>query len=741
MAKLLNLRWGVSDDPAVLQPSLQDCLETLLSRCELLAANVIEGLLVGSEAQGPRRNPALQQPVVRTAIEALRAGQAQVCSDFRAALTRLVYEGGGRDQRTKEPLRFDDLHLLDDSTLDESIEQARAEQEVARMVDDVLPPLDALVSTLLGWRTVQPGLNPVRPEVFVQALQASLWSRLAEPAVREALVVPCAGLLGVQLRTLYREMADWLGSTGVEPAPPAAGRRGAAVADSPVSRSVAKTLLTLERLRKLLAGDFDAPSTPPEFLHTVPASLSLLQEMGQVDALVQRLEQARAERGDGTAAVHAPAAVESPRLGRQLGEQVIRLLFDNLAREGRLVAEYRRQLRVLEPAIVRLAEDDSRFFSDPRHPARELLQQMTQRSMAFCSESDPGWQQFVASIEAVVARLAAADAPEAAEFGSALAQLQEQWERHDAVALRRREEAARALVHAEQRNLLAQRLAEEFEQVLAGTEVPEFVADFLKTSWCHVVAEDKLRRLDGADDALGLRALVDELAWSVQPAPARRGRLQRLAQLIPGMVARLRVGMRSIDYPPELAERFFERLGALHASALKDGRDAASRSAAEQAREAPSEFGPSAFDDAQVWLAPQEAQESGYLEPQPDADRDRERDRQPGPAASDAAEPADAPAQPAAAQTGELPAIGAWVELQVQGNWERVQLSWASPHRTLFMFTSPRGSAHSMSRRTLERLQSGGQLRMVADRSLVDEALDQVARAALRNSIEPGDAA
>ncbi len=69
------------------------------------------------------------------------------------------------------------------------------------------------------------------------------------------------------------------------------------------------------------------------------------------------------------------------------------------------------------------------------------------------------------------------------------------------------------------------------------------------------------------------------------------------------------------------------------------------------------------------------------------------------------------------------------------GQWLRVQLTWAMPHGTLFMFTSPAGTAHSMSRRTLERLRAQGQVRVVAGRHVVDEALDLVARAALRNSL------
>src|SRR6185369_5147655 len=79
---------------------------------------------------------------------------------------------------------------------------------------------------------------------------------------------------------------------------------------------------------------------------------------------------------------------------------------------------------------------------------------------------------------------------------------------------------------------------------------------------------------------------------------------------------------------------------------------------------------------------------------------------------------------------------GTWVELLVKDEWIRAQLTWASPHATLFMFTSLAGTAHSMSRRTLDRLQAQGHIKIVAERNVVDEALDQVAKAALKNSID-----
>ena len=82
-------------------------------------------------------------------------------------------------------------------------------------------------------------------------------------------------------------------------------------------------------------------------------------------------------------------------------------------------------------------------------------------------------------------------------------------------------------------------------------------------------------------------------------------------------------------------------------------------------------------------------------------------------------------------------AIGCWVELQLKGEWVRAQLTWASPHRTLFMFISGKGLAHSMSRRTMEQLRTRGLMRIVSERHMVDNALDAVAQTALLNARNP----
>lgn len=750
MAKMMKLRLGVSDDPTALQPSLSDCLAAMLQQADALITHVLQGLELGSSGSGPQRVSALQAPQVKMAIDDLHAGSSAVKATFVKELTRLVYEGGGKEQVATEVLRFQDLQLFEDAELDQSIEIARAQQEVALAVDDTLPPLDALISTMLGWRTIQPGLNPLRPEVFVRSLQLALSEHVTEASTREMLITPAAGLLGVNLRRLYRELSDWLRSTGIEPAVPVGGRinKATGASGASVTDTVAKTLLTLDRLRKLLAGDFDQPRKA-EFLHTVPASMALLQDLKKTDELVKRLERrpkpaaAMEQPLDMLAEVGKPAA-PAHRIGQQLGEEVVRLMFDNLLEDRRLLPSLKRQLRELEPAVQRLTKDDSRFFSDRNHPARQLLDRIIQRSLAFPSEEDAGWPRFLTSLEAI-GRWREAELMDADTFGEMLDELQAQWTGQDQGTRQKREDAARALLHAEQRNLLAQKLAAEFAETLEGLDVADFIRDFLKNAWAQVVAEAQLSCDDGSSDPYGYRAMVDDLIWSVQKTSAQRGRGRRLVQMIPMLLQRLREGLARIGYPQELTQRFFDHLITLHRAAVQEGRDSTVQAAADAAWAEQSKYPEGAEDEVEMWLDENEAQESGFIEEEADLDTGyaaspealrQEQLR----AEQDAARASQVPSQAQdGAAEGLIPEdlrIGAWVEIRIKGDWVRAQLTWCSPHATLFMFTSIGGAAHSMSRRTMDKLRTNGQLRVVADRPVVDEALDQVAQAALKNSME-----
>jgi hypothetical protein len=257
---------------------------------------------------------------------------------------------------------------------------------------------------------------------------------------------------------------------------------------------------------------------------------------------------------------------------------------------------------------------------------------------------------------------------------------------------------------------------------MENKSIPDMVATFLRGPWAQVVAESQLQCVDGTLDADGYLALVDDLIWSVRLRLARRNRA-RLVQIVPGMLVKMRRGLDLISYPPERSAIFFDELITFHEKAFESTRqtnlveDAASAAYQETALRTV------ALPPDEFWMAQDEAKDSGYL------------------TGDEAAVPADV-ASPDAAQpiSLELWAVdklntGAWVDLAFAGQWVRAQLTWASPHKTLFMFISGGGLAHSMSRRTMDRLRGFGLIRLVSDGRIMDNALDAVAQAALRNDL------
>ncbi|MBP9684082.1 MAG: DUF1631 family protein [Rhodoferax sp.] len=734
MKKFMLRRVGVSDDPSHGRPSLQDCLEAVLLQADTLVTDVLDGLAVSVAKTKGKSAYGDGVAVSKTVVDWLCAQAPAVKKTFSAQLRLGIYNSGSSDLAEQPQVRFDDLQLLDRKQIDASIEFAIAQQEIFRSVDEALPALNALVSSLLGWMTVQPQLNPLKPDVFVRALQTCLVQHVPDEGPRAALITPAAGLLGVSLRQLYREICDWLRSQGIEPATPVGvpiGGRGVGAAKGE-ENSVTRTMVTLDKLRKLLSGELDgAPPVMRDFLQTLPASFVAMEDMKLVEPMMKRLAARANLPVDVTEMPKKPAAgiarekTQGKQLGLQLGEEVVRMMLDNLMQDTRLLLPVREVIQKLEPVLLVLSRSDPRFFSDRQHPARQFLDRVTHRSLGFASERDTGFLPFLKSISEAVTGLNQGDG-EAAAFTLNLRKLEDGWAQDESVQRQQHEEAARTLLHAEQRNLLAQRMADDFHERVKGKDIPELVVGFLRGPWAQVVAQSQLTCADGSVDSEGYLALVDDFIWSVDIRLAKRNRV-RLMQLLPNLLSKLRQGLNSIQYPPERVPVFFDALIALHEKAFEGHRVKPviepsadeqpvlqAMDADENAEQAPDEVASSqASPTSEFWLRHDEAKDSGYL-------------------AEEELPLTEGSQRPLS--VGDLN-VGVWVELLVEGAWLRAQLTWTSPHRTLFMFISHGGLAHSMSRRTMDRLLMQGSIRFVSDGHLVDNALDAVARMALQNDM------
>jgi len=682
-------------------------------------------------------------------------------------------------------VHFDDLELMDESQINDSVERARARQVLVTAVEGPLADLDALVCAALGLPRVQPEHNPLRPEVFLQALQTVVSQMQVSAQVRHDWIGHMAQALGAELRALYKAQVDSLRLSGVQPvgyamrqasgeyvyvAPPAAGAAQGFATDNDLSTAASSgdPLLTLDRLRRLLLGEFkdnaahahasadtpasmsaimngsegeedfaerfarefespgqlphlDAPAT--DFASTVPAAFEALQEMNQVGHMMERLGNQRTEGSTHAGGGHTttPPRKHVGDLGEALSMEVVALMVDNIARDTRLLWPVQQFIRALEPALMQLAVADPRFFSHKEHAARRLLQDITDRSLAFNSTEAPGFQSFMRSLMNLAGPLATATIEGPHDFEQVLQQLHAKWAEKEQAREQERVRAIEALQHAEQRHMLAAKLSRDMWLHPGVSTLPDAISRFLLGPWSQVMAQARLADKTGSTDPGRCLEMVDALIWSAQPALTRTN-TDQLARLLPTLLTALRDGLATIDYPDAPTEAFFDLLMELHQQAFKPGPRPAAPPQTEPTQEARATEQPALLEDDDPWVAPAEAKESGYMDISQ-------------PAESDSPEPVQ---QPATTEAMALPVltIGTWVNLVVAGQWERTQLSWIGSHGNLFLFTSPAGRTQSMTLRLLDRLFQQGALEVLTEQTVVDVALDAVAQLAMRNSVE-----
>ncbi|MGE0332455.1 MAG: DUF1631 family protein [Ramlibacter sp.] len=737
------------------------CIGEAAQRGRLLMERMVQGARQSLPQRIALANDARERELQQESLRLLLQFEGRLRENYPQALLAEFAQAiaGNTEKEAAGGLSFDALELMGEDQIQESVEVARAQQATLLAVEGELGELNALICAAQGLKSVQAERNPLRPDIYVRGLRGVLADTGVPVPVRMRWLSHLGEALGPALARDYVHLSDMLREQGVVAAgfnvimqmeSPAAARAqaggtGGASAAPGGAPPRPETLLTVRQLRRLLSGELDAGGNSfdekfarefegpghevphADFSPTVPAAFEALQEMKQVDEVMQRLAQRNAEGAPATLREQLRSTAST---SQALGLEVVNLMLDNIANDARLLPEVQAVVRELEPALLRLALIDPRFFSDKRHPARRFLDLLIQKSLAWQSASAPGFDGFIDPARQAVQALVGTHIEGAEPFAYALHTLEETWAEQQKRERRKREKAVRALLQAEQRNLLAEKIARDLRQRAETAGAPRGIVYFVTGPWAQVIAQARLLDSSGQADPGGYQDLVTDLLWSSIPQVASTNPA-RLARLIPDLLSRLREGLESIGYSRSKSGRFFDELMVLHARASQPAAplDDSPRGRLEaQFREA---------DEAGLWLAPSEQHQSGFMETQP-PQTNKPLFELTQPAFSETLLEGVAraePAEPPAPQALSL-APGAWVELRLDDAWTRTQLTWASPHGTLFMFTQADGVNHSMTRQSIDRLFAGGNLRVLAQQAVVEGALDAVAQAALRNSVD-----
>jgi Protein of unknown function (DUF1631) len=338
------------------------------------------------------------------------------------------------------------------------------------------------------------------------------------------------------------------------------------------------------------------PSLDPLMaLGTSTSLFATLAQWQKLDLRAAIAQQAPASSGstDGTDRVvplnlipHIRAAIgtQISNPADAISVDVIGLLFDYIFRDPAIGPSTRALFGRLQVPIVKAALLDRSFFSDKKHPARQLLDHLADAAIGAAND-DIYRETFEDVAREAIDRICADFEIDVTVFRNADERLVAfaEHERHKAadalsedVAQAMRAEAAeadRAVVRA----LLRDRLA--------GIDVPLDIRSFVETIWADYLAQ--LHKEHGADSPPWNAALVtlDDMLWSIV-AKERTAQKARLTRMIPSLIGGLRTGCKALAIPGDRSKSFVESLYQLHMAAIKPPAPAESKAEAEEAKPA-----------------------------------------------------------------------------------------------------------------------------------------------------------
>ena len=331
----------------------------------------------------------------------------------------------------------------------------------------------------------------------------------------------------------------------------------------------------------------EAASAPATDMSGLP-QVDPLMAIGSLSAAVavldrwQRLDPGSdhraAEASSGDAASRAAAMNRIPFIRAAIDDKVVSstdkitmdvigLLFDYIFSDPSIPEELRSLFTRLQVPILKTALLDRSFFSDRKHPARRLLDHLA--GAAIGATGDAGYRAaFELTAAGVIEEVCRDFQVDVGVFDVADRKVQEFVDAESqkgAGALGTEVAAALAAEEGEADRSAVRALIRD---KLSGLDVPFDVRSFSETIWADYLTNVRMvQGTEGDEWRRGVRTL-DDLLWSLT-ASERSAQKARLAKLVPGMIRNLRAGAAAVNVGDERVKPLLDAMYQLHMAAIK----------------------------------------------------------------------------------------------------------------------------------------------------------------------------
>jgi hypothetical protein len=246
---------------------------------------------------------------------------------------------------------------------------------------------------------------------------------------------------------------------------------------------------------------------------------------------------------------------------------LVGFLFDYIFRDASIPPRFRMIFAELQIPIAKVALADRDFFVDDNHPARHLINELA--AAAVGADEDAAYAKSLDDLATtIVAAIRAGFVLDIKIFERAcdtLRKFDDSWRKQVATAMQQYVDAG---LTGEWRDAHRSRVRVLIRAKLAGIDVPLDVRGFIATVWAEYMTLLRQAKGTQSDSYTAAVKTMDDMLWSIA-AKGRVGQKARLSKMIPGLVRRLREGSAAVQVHEEKMKRFLGALYELHIAAIR----------------------------------------------------------------------------------------------------------------------------------------------------------------------------
>jgi hypothetical protein len=247
---------------------------------------------------------------------------------------------------------------------------------------------------------------------------------------------------------------------------------------------------------------------------------------------------------------------------------VVGSLFDQILSDTRVPPQMARQIARLQLPVLRVALNDTTFFSSRKHPVRKFVNRIASLACAFDDfDTGPG-KKFLERVQSLVEEIVLGDFDQIDIYAAKLNELESFIAQQTKESVEKTS-AANAVVDDKESDLrIQQRYMQQLQAALTPISMQTYLRSFLSQVWSQALTLADKRDGPKSDLVNRFKRVGRDLVLSVQPKGSPAMRKKFLMQL-PPLMKDLNEGLLLVGWPDIAKKEFFGKLLPAHAESLK----------------------------------------------------------------------------------------------------------------------------------------------------------------------------